>query len=229
MASIRPGDYIGIHAYLPMDPATEAALDRTQVQDRKPGRQRHHGRLRPAFSPFDRPIAQGRAQHRGLPAAGRYPLERCADTRDRPHLWSGHRRPGSGRLPGPQGTRPPDNADRPGPQPGQGPSGGHRRHRLSQVRVRGASNQPFDLSVVSDAYSPRRTTSYYLDIRPGRPVTCPGNHSRGPDNEQDAEHCIWCSVPPGSRCSAGAAASCHQRRRVHHHPHQAASLRVKSS
>ena len=26
MASIRPGDYVGIHAYLPMDPATEAAL-----------------------------------------------------------------------------------------------------------------------------------------------------------------------------------------------------------
>jgi len=26
MASIRPGDYVGIHAYLPMDPATQSAL-----------------------------------------------------------------------------------------------------------------------------------------------------------------------------------------------------------
>jgi transaldolase/glucose-6-phosphate isomerase len=26
MASIRPGDYVGIHAYLPMDPGTESAL-----------------------------------------------------------------------------------------------------------------------------------------------------------------------------------------------------------
>ena len=32
MASIRDGDYIGIHAYLPMDPGTEAALDRLRYK-----------------------------------------------------------------------------------------------------------------------------------------------------------------------------------------------------
>ena len=32
MASIRPGDYVGIHAYLPMDPATETALTKLRYK-----------------------------------------------------------------------------------------------------------------------------------------------------------------------------------------------------
>ena len=59
MASIRPGDYVGIHAYLPMDPATETALDQAQVQDRQPGRKRDHGRLRTPVPSLDRPTHKG--------------------------------------------------------------------------------------------------------------------------------------------------------------------------
>ena len=82
LAGAEPRDYVCIQAFVEPTPANERA-DRggSPTVARRADRLRRHARLRAALPALDRAAAQGRPQHRPLPAGGRGLRRRAADPR----------------------------------------------------------------------------------------------------------------------------------------------------
>ena len=96
LASLRPGDYISIQAYLDRAPAHDAGLRvNPGPPPRRPSACRHPG-LRPPLPSLHRPAAQGWPRHRRFPPDHRRPPRRRPGPWPRLQLRHAYRRPGPG-------------------------------------------------------------------------------------------------------------------------------------
>ena len=119
-------------------PQPSAAFDEAAAELRAAIRERDrrhdHVRLRPALPALHRPVSQGRAQGRALPAAAARRARGCRDPRRAVHVHHAQERPGDRRSADPARARPARRARSPA---GRGPRGraarADRRHEGATV------------------------------------------------------------------------------------------------
>jgi transaldolase/glucose-6-phosphate isomerase len=123
LSSVRPHDYLGVHAYLPPSAG-------------QPNARRDDAGLRSPVPALDRAVAQGRTGLRAVPAAGGRARYRSRGSRNVLHLRPVDSRAGGWRCHGPRTTRTTGAADRPRPRrrEGVGSVGGNGVARLRGPR-----------------------------------------------------------------------------------------------